>query len=65
MVITEDRMNTATPSSPSAAHALRHPVALVTLFAGLALVFLTGFSHSTTLHNATHDTRHALAFPCH
>ena len=40
-------------------------VAVATLVLGLGLVFLTGFAHSTTLHNAAHDTRHALAFPCH
>lgn len=32
---------------------------------GVGLVFTTGFSHPTTIHNAAHDTRHALSFPCH
>ena len=32
---------------------------------GATLVFLVGFAHSATLHNAAHDTRHGLAFPCH
>lgn len=32
---------------------------------GIFLVFGTGFAQSTSLHNAAHDTRHALAFPCH
>ena len=32
---------------------------------GAAILFVVGFSHSTTAHNAAHDTRHALAFPCH
>lgn len=32
---------------------------------GVALVFTAGFSHSATIHNAGHDTRHALSFPCH
>jgi cobalt transporter subunit CbtB len=32
---------------------------------GTAILFVVGFSHSTTAHNAAHDTRHALAFPCH
>jgi cobalt transporter subunit CbtB len=39
--------------------------ALVALVIGGALVFLTGFSHIDNVHNAAHDTRHALAFPCH
>jgi cobalt transporter subunit CbtB len=32
---------------------------------GIALVFLVGFAHPAVLHNAAHDSRHALAFPCH
>jgi cobalt transporter subunit CbtB len=32
---------------------------------GLGLVYTTGFAHPSTIHNAAHDTRHALSFPCH
>ena len=32
---------------------------------GAALVFLVGFAHASVLHDAAHDTRHGLAFPCH
>lgn len=32
---------------------------------GSFLVYGVGFAHSDTLHNAAHDGRHALAFPCH
>jgi cobalt transporter subunit CbtB len=32
---------------------------------GLALIFLVGFAQPSILHNAAHDSRHALAFPCH
>jgi cobalt transporter subunit CbtB len=32
---------------------------------GVGLVFTTGFSHPSAIHNAAHDTRHALSFPCH
>ena len=39
--------------------------ALVALVFGLGLVYTTGFSHPSTIHNAAHDTRHALSFPCH
>lgn len=35
------------------------------LLAGAVLVFFTGFAHSEALHEAAHDTRHALSFPCH
>ena len=43
----------------------RRTIAAATLMFGLGLVFLTGFAHSQTVHNAAHDTRHAMAFPCH
>jgi cobalt transporter subunit CbtB len=39
--------------------------ALVALVLGLGLVFLTGFSHPEVIHNAAHDVRHSLSFPCH
>ena len=35
------------------------------LLAGLVLVFFTGFAQSEALHDAAHDSRHALSFPCH
>jgi cobalt transporter subunit CbtB len=35
------------------------------LFFGLALLVGAGLAGSETLHNAAHDTRHALGFPCH
>ncbi|MEE8308770.1 MAG: CbtB domain-containing protein [Hyphomicrobium sp.] len=39
--------------------------AAVAFVFGVGLVFMTGFAHPTTIHNAAHDTRHALSFPCH
>ncbi|MES0401919.1 MAG: CbtB domain-containing protein [Hyphomicrobium sp.] len=39
--------------------------AAVAFVFGVGLVFTTGFAHPTTIHNAAHDTRHALSFPCH
>jgi len=32
---------------------------------GIAILFVVGFVNSTSVHNAAHDTRHTLAFPCH
>ncbi|MEE9413560.1 MAG: CbtB domain-containing protein [Methylococcales bacterium] len=40
------------------------PAMLVTIFAG-TLLFFTGFSETSVLHNAAHDGRHAAGFPCH
>ncbi|MDB5394327.1 MAG: cobalt transporter [Rhodospirillales bacterium] len=39
--------------------------AFVAFTLGTTLVFLTGFSHIDNVHNAAHDTRHAMSFPCH
>jgi cobalt transporter subunit CbtB len=41
-------------------------VACAVAFAlGLTMIFLVGFAQPAVLHNAAHDSRHALAFPCH
>ena len=32
---------------------------------GLGLIFVAGFADATVLHDAAHDQRHAIAFPCH
>ncbi|MEQ8332990.1 CbtB domain-containing protein [Nisaea sp.] len=40
-------------------------IAVFALLAGLGIVYLTGFANATALHNAAHDTRHSMAFPCH
>jgi cobalt transporter subunit CbtB len=58
---------TAAPSAASAGtsslgRAL--PIALAALL-GVFLVAGTGFAHTEAAHNAAHDTRHSLAFPCH
>jgi cobalt transporter subunit CbtB len=34
-------------------------------FLGLFIVGFAGFSHIGAVHNAAHDVRHSLAFPCH
>ena len=37
---------------------------LLALF-GLSLVWASGFANADALHNAAHDSRHSLIFPCH
>jgi len=32
---------------------------------GAAVLFAVGFMPMDAAHNAAHDTRHSLAFPCH
>ncbi|MCU0790340.1 MAG: CbtB-domain containing protein [Nitratireductor sp.] len=43
----------------------RLSTAVFAAFFGIFLVYFTAFSHSELLHNAAHDTRHAMAAPCH
>ncbi len=40
-------------------------VGIAALAFGLFITFTTGFAGSTVLHNAAHDTRHSVGFPCH
>lgn len=58
-------MATTTTTPASTTRQSSTTAAFVTLIFGLALVFTVGFAQSQTLHNAGHDTRHAMAFPCH
>jgi cobalt transporter subunit CbtB len=39
--------------------------AFVALMLGLGLVYAAGFASTEGLHDAAHDSRHALSFPCH
>ena len=32
---------------------------------GAFLLYSTGFAKASVLHDAAHDTRHSIAFPCH
>ncbi|MDE2384416.1 MAG: CbtB-domain containing protein [Alphaproteobacteria bacterium] len=38
---------------------------LACLFIGVSMVFTVGLSQIDAVHNAAHDTRHAIGFPCH
>lgn len=39
-------------------------IALAALI-GIGLIFIAGFAKSEIVHDAAHDQRHAIAFPCH
>lgn len=32
---------------------------------GATLLFATGFANPAVMHDAAHDTRHSVGFPCH
>ena len=38
---------------------------LITALLGMFIVGFVGFAHIDAVHNAGHDYRHSMAFPCH
>ena len=57
---------TISTDSPAAASSQSRLMQLA--LAGLLGIFITGFvgfSHLDVVHNAGHDYRHSMAFPCH
>ena len=62
--LTEGDMTTRTVSVSFAA-SQRKSIGLVCVFLGALFVWGVGFAQSSHLHNAAHDTRHAIGFPCH
>jgi cobalt transporter subunit CbtB len=38
---------------------------IICMFLGAGIVFAIGFSSISFAHNAAHDTRHSIGFPCH
>lgn len=48
----------------TAVGSLRVAAILAALF-GLVLIWGVGFAGPSAIHNAAHDARHSIAFPCH
>jgi cobalt transporter subunit CbtB len=60
-------MNTASSSSSlgtASSTSRATQLGLVALL-GLFVIGFVGFSHAEVVHNAGHDYRHSMAFPCH
>lgn len=55
----------ATTVSTSLAFSKRIVAGIACLMVGASLVYAVGLSHLAVAHNAAHDTRHAIGFPCH
>jgi cobalt transporter subunit CbtB len=55
----------STAAVPAIRSGSRIAPALAAFALGVALLFAAGFAWPDALHNATHDTRHALGLPCH
>ncbi len=61
-------MTSSTVNSTSrAVRESRLPAAASALLLGLFILYGVGFAlgQGDVLHNAAHDTRHTMAFPCH
>lgn len=59
------RIASSQTSLSGATTAARATAALVAGLLGLFIVLGVGFAHSEAVHNAAHDSRHSVAFPCH
>ncbi len=58
--MTTTRLAIATVSSTE-----RFTAGLIALALGFGLIVGVGFAGASAVHNAAHDTRHAIGFPCH
>jgi len=58
-------MTTTSISTQQASVSERAKAVAAALLLGFVLVYTVGFAASASVHNAAHDTRHGLAFPCH
>jgi cobalt transporter subunit CbtB len=43
----------------------RIAIGLSCLFLGTSMVYAVGLMQNASMHNAAHDTRHSIGFPCH
>lgn len=58
-------MTTVKTSAVSLGVSQRFAASAVSLLVGAFLVFTVGLLPMSVAHNAAHDTRHAIGFPCH
>lgn len=60
-------MPNTTSLTPAAGATIRTETmgSLAALVFGVFIVFMVGFAGASVLHEAAHDTRHSIAFPCH
>ena len=57
--------STAQAGLRTSSHAQTWIAAVIAALVGGFLLWGVGFSHSEVLHNAAHDARHSIGFPCH
>jgi cobalt transporter subunit CbtB len=62
--LTEGDMTT-TILTTSVSASQRIAIGAVTLFFGMFMIYGVGLAQDDRMHNAAHDTRHSIGFPCH
>ncbi|MDP6342392.1 MAG: CbtB domain-containing protein [Alphaproteobacteria bacterium] len=45
--------------------AAKYLPAITAAVMGFAILFVVGLAQPMSVHNAAHDSRHGIAFPCH
>lgn len=58
-------MTSTSLSSTTVSTQTRAMPLLMAALLGLIVIGVSGFSPMEVLHNASHDYRHSMAFPCH
>jgi len=63
-------LNNTVPSSTTdtaqpAVGVSKYTAAALAASVGIVLLFIAGFAETGVLHNAAHDSRHSVVFPCH
>ena len=58
-------MTTKTTTATGARTDVNLATILFVAFFGTALLFVVGFANAAVMHDAAHDTRHSISFPCH
>ncbi|QDZ01623.1 CbtB-domain containing protein [Nitratireductor mangrovi] len=56
--------NTTTLGTAATAKSRVMPLLMAALL-GVVIIGVSGFAHMEVVHNAGHDYRHSMAFPCH
>ncbi|GHD08571.1 cobalt transporter subunit CbtB [Tianweitania populi] len=64
MIMTTSTLAPAGASVETHTQAQTLPLMMAALL-GLLVIGFVGFSHIEAVHNAGHDYRHSMAFPCH
>jgi len=57
--------NTVTDIAHPVVGVSKYTAAALAASVGFVLLFIAGFAETGVLHNAAHDSRHSVVFPCH